>query len=99
METKQSLSLVASLARIALPLAVAAWCLFIVTLFALPIHDEQRRAIHLVLIVALALVSAISAMHVVLRGERHWTRLLAFGLSAGLLASWFVLILLTGAGS
>jgi hypothetical protein len=82
----------------ALPLALASW--FLILAWAVTVRDhptaarEGAQAALKLLIAFLALLSALSSIHVVLRGARHWTLVIAFVLSVGLLGSWGILILL-----
>jgi hypothetical protein len=95
MHTRPPIPLVATTARFSLPLAILGWVILIWAGARTEFHDDNLRFVELLLVLAIALGSAISAMHVVLRGERHWSYLVAFALSAGLIGFWFIMIVLT----
>ena len=96
MNTKRPAPLVAAAARFSLPLAIAAWFILLWASATTPMHDEDAGSLLPQLVVLLlAFGSASSALHVVLRGERHWSYLIGFGLSAGLLGFWFVMLVVT----
>src|SRR5262245_9574678 len=93
--------LVSAIGRFALPLALAAWCLFLLVGFGFagPSFDPNRKeeaiqGIVQLLAAVMALLSASSSMHRSLHGPRSWTAIVAFGLSAGLLGFWFLAVVL-----